>query len=103
MANIASIALSDLSDRIGKSVIGLEKVAPKLLPEDLSARYIPDPGIIGYILRDDVARGLSIKELEATAGAVAERFSPAGVKSASVLLKNGGILVGFFPIDVAIR
>lgn len=102
MANIASIALSDLSDKIGKSVSGLEKISPKLLPDDLSARYIPDLGIIGYILREDVARGLSVKELEDTASQVARALSPAGVKGSSVLINRGGILVGFFPIDIEI-
>lgn len=103
MANPSSIALSDLSEKIAKSAADLDKRQLEFLPDRPQAAYFPDPGIIGYILRKDL-QARSAEELVSVADGIAERLGPSiGIKQGKVLIDRGGILVGFFPIDIQLR
>jgi hypothetical protein len=88
------IPVSELAGRVSKSVSMVLKDHPALSGAVDEIAYFPDPGIVGFILKDQVA-DLNVRNLAKVTSNLAKPFTDLG-NPAAVLL-NKKILVGFFP------
>src|SRR5947207_1991142 len=99
-------AQKPLSISVGDFTTQLKTAVPAALGENQTfrelradIRFVSHPGIIGFTIRDPQLSNRPVSELSKLAGDVtaqlpqlAERYQP------GFLIRDGGILVGFFPV-----
>ncbi|MDQ0324365.1 hypothetical protein J2R99_000214 [Rhodopseudomonas julia] len=93
-----SISVRDLSGKLNEAVAGALKESRNLADVDFKIALVPGPGIIGFILREDVLRGREFEEVGKLASTVGSRFEGTfGKAQAAMVIGDGGITVGFWP------
>ncbi|WP_128292834.1 hypothetical protein [Afifella aestuarii] len=93
-----SISVRDLSGKLNEAVAEALKESRNLAEADFKVALVPGPGIIGFILRDDILKGREFAEIGKIASTVGSRFEGAfGKAHAAMVIGDGGITVGFWP------
>jgi hypothetical protein len=93
-----SISVRDLPGKLTAAVqSALKKNAGLGIPQ-ADIRFLPHPGIIGFIVRDPGLADRKFSDLSKLAGDVAAQMPELAAKSQpAFLVRDGGIIVGFFP------
>jgi len=99
MVRADSISVRDLSSQLKTAVEAALKANAGFAGVEADIRYVPNPGIIGFILRDPQLDNRQFSELSKLAGDVTSKLPQVGAKSQpAFLIRDGGIIVGFFPV-----
>lgn len=93
-----NISIDELNERVKKSVsLALEK-HPNFKLDNIELSFLPDPGIIGYRLRDGMLDQFKASELSDFANVLtADLGDFTRGANPVVLIHNGGATMGYFP------
>ena len=95
-----NIPIDELSQRARSVVESTISKHPSINAADLEFSFLPDPGIIGFILQDDALKNVKAVELSALADDIASGLGDfASGANAVALIDKGGATTGHFPID----
>jgi hypothetical protein len=93
-----SISVGQLSGKLKDAVQSVLKKNPGFKIQEADIRFLPHPGIIGFVVRDAVVADQKFSDLSRLAGDVAAQLPElAGKSQAAFLRHDGGIIMGFFP------
>lgn len=93
-----AIALKDLESRLSAAVAGAVKANPALKLGAPEIGYHPDPGIIGFILKDKDIFAANARSLKGVAAAIAKEAG--GLGEPATVIYDKKILMGYFPRDI---
>lgn len=95
-----SIDLASFSKNVEQAVSELRAEKPDLFGPMPEIGFLPQPGIIGFIINDSKFRNRNFGEVTDIANLVGKKLAPVtGMETANVLLHKGNIIVGFFPAN----
>jgi hypothetical protein len=92
-----SISVGELPGKLEKAVQSA-LTGSRFAGQRVDIRFLPHPGIIGFVLSDAVVADRSFSELSKLASDVVTKVPDLAGKAEPAILKHdGGIIMGFFP------
>lgn len=96
MPNQNSVSIADLTKKVRDAVDAVRKDHAHLTTGTLEVSFVPQPGIIGFVIQEEAIGGRSFAEVSKLATQIGQKVGPlAG--PANILLRDKHIIVGFFP------
>ncbi|BCH67838.1 MULTISPECIES: hypothetical protein [Rhizobium/Agrobacterium group] len=103
MKRAKSISIAELAVNVKAAISEVHKENPALFEIEPEISFIPNPGIIGFVIRESEVKGRVLGDVANIAKLVGKKLKPvSGVKTMDLLIRDGNVIVGFFPTNEAV-